>query len=132
MEDVILKRCCGNCEWSISPECEEEIMKENHYEEDDPTRPRAGDCCLGIEHNGCFACEHHEYISGGLETYVFYDDNDKLPGYYVVSEYYDHIIKYLKLYRTGVYGNYSYGIKAYEITPIPFARILAARAGVII
>ena len=73
MEKVVVGRCCGNCEWSISPENEHDIMIENSYDEDDPTRPKAGDCCLGIEHNEDYICEHHEYLSGGLETYTFYD-----------------------------------------------------------
>lgn len=118
MKDVILKRCCGNCEWSISPECEEEIMKENHYEEDDPTRPRAGDCCLGVEHDGNYVCNHHEYLSGGLETYAFYEEKDLGPGYYVVETYWDHIIKYFKLYRTLESGNYGYGIRVCDLYPI--------------
>lgn len=118
MKDVILKRCCGNCEWSISPECEEEIMKENHYAEDDPTRPRAGDCCLGWEHDENYFCEHHEYISGLLETYSFYDDKYLGPGYFIVSEYDEHVITFLKLYRTGTYNNYSYGIRVYEFDSI--------------
>lgn len=118
MKDIILKRCCGNCDWSISPILEKEIMKENNYEEDDPTRPRAGDCCLGIMHDENYFCNEHTYISGGLETYAFYDKEDLGPGYYVVTEYYDHIIRYFKIYRTGEYGNYSYGIRAYEINPI--------------
>lgn len=118
MKKVIVDRCCGNCEWSISPENEKEIMIENHYEEDDPTRPRAGDCCLGVEHNGSFVCNQHDYLSGGLETHVFYDDKDLGPGYYVVSTYCDHILKFFKLYRTGEYGNYSYGIRTADLFPI--------------
>lgn len=118
MKDVIIDRCCGNCEWSISPECEEDIMIENHYDEDDPTRPRAGDCCLGVEHDGKCVCEHHKYLSGGLETYTFYEEKDLGPGYYVVNTYYDHILRYFKLYRTGEYGKYSYGIRVYDINPI--------------
>ena len=118
MENVITQRCCGNCEWSISPENEEDIMLENHYDEDDPTRPRAGDCCLGIDHGGNFVCKLHEYLSGGFETHVFYDDKDKIPGYYIVNTYYDHIIKYFKLYRMGEYGKYSYGIRVCDLYPI--------------
>lgn len=118
MNNVILKRCCGNCEWSISPECEEEIMKENHYEEDDPNRPRAGDCCLGRERDENYFCDSHEYISGSLETYTFYEDKYLGHGYFVVSLYDDNVIKFLKLYRTGTYGNYNYGIRVYEYDPI--------------
>lgn len=118
MREITFERCCGNCEWSISPENEKDIMIENDYDEDDPTRPRAGDCCLGLEHDENYFCKHHTYISGGFETYAFYDEKDLGPGYYVVSEYYDHIIRYFKLYRTGKYGNYSYGIRVYEINPI--------------
>lgn len=118
MGKVILKRCCGNCEWSISPENEEEIMKENHYEEDDPTRPRAGDCCIGREHNGNYVCDSHEYISNCLQTYSFYEDKYLGPGYFIVTLYDDNVIKFLKLYRTGTYGNYNYEIIAYEYDSI--------------
>ena len=118
MGKVILKRCCGNCEWSISPECEEEIMKENHYEEDDPNRPRAGECCLGRNHDENYFCDSHQYISGPLETYTFYEDKYLGPGYFIVTLYDENIIKFLKLYRTGTYGNYNYGIMVYEYDPI--------------
>ena len=114
MKKAILKRCCGNCEWSISPENEEEIMKENHYEKDDPTRPKAGDCCIGREHNGNYVCDSHEYISNCLQTYTFFEDKYLGPGYFIVSLYDDNVIKFLKLYRTGTYGNYNYGFKVYE------------------
>ena len=118
MINSIIKRCCGNCDWNISPECEEEIMKENHYEEDDPTRPRAGDCCLGREHNENYFCDSHEYIYSGLETYTFNDDKYIGQGYFIVTEYNENIIKFLKLYRTGTYDNYNYGIRVYEYDPI--------------
>lgn len=118
MKNVVLKRCCGNCEWSISPECEEEIMKENNYDETDPNRPRAGDCCLGREHNGDYVCTSHDYIEAAMETYTFYEDKYAGPGYFVVTEYWENIIKFFKLYRTGTYGNYSYGIRIYEYDPI--------------
>ena len=118
MVNVVLKRCCGNCEWSISPECEEEIMKENHYDENDPNRPRAGDCCLGREHDENYFCDSHEYISSCLENYAFYEDKYLGPGYFIVTRYDENIIKFLKLYRTGTYGNYNYGIMAYEYDPM--------------
>lgn len=118
MKNTIVNRCCGNCEWGISPEDEKAIMEENHYDEDDPTRPRAGDCCLGIDHEGKYVCHQHDYLSGGLETYVFYDDNNKEPGYYVVDTYYDHVLRYFKLYRTGVSGKYSYGFVVRDFYPI--------------
>lgn len=118
MGNSIIKRCCGNCEWSISPEDEKEIINEYHYAEDDPTRPRAGDCSLGIEHDENYFCNSHEYISFGSQTYTFYEDKYMGPGYFVVSLYDEDIIKFLKLYRTGTYGNYSYGIRVYEYDPI--------------
>lgn len=118
MDKVIVERCCGNCEWSISPDNEHDIMIENSYEEDDPTRPRAGDCCLGIEHNCDYVCSNHEYLSGGLETYSFYDDSDMNPGYYVVCTYCDHILKYFKLYRNGERGIYSYSFSVVDFYPI--------------
>ena len=118
MKNIIVGRCCGNCEWSISPENEHDIMIENSYDEDDPTRPKAGDCCLGMEHNEDYVCKHHEYLSGGLETYTFFDNKDKEPGYFVVDTYYDHVLKYFKLYRKGEYGNYSYGIRVYDLYPV--------------
>ena len=118
MINSIIKRCCGNCDWNISPECEEEIMKENHYDENDPNRPRAGDCCLGREHDENYFCDSHEYISSCLENYAFYEDKYLGPGYFIVTRYDENIIKFLKLYRTGTYGNYNYGIMAYEYDPM--------------
>lgn len=118
MEKVVLKRCCDNCEWSISPQCEAEIMKENHYTKDDPTRPRAGDCCLGRKHDENYFCDSHEYIANCLQTYTFYEDKYLGPGYFIVSEYEENIIKFFKLYRTGTYGDYNYGIVVYEFDPM--------------
>ncbi len=63
-------KCCANCEWSISPELEEEIMEEQRYEEDDPNRPRAGDCVIGLKHDENYYCSSHQYIQG----YEEYDD----------------------------------------------------------
>lgn len=118
MDKIIIDRCCGNCEWSISPSDEVAIMKENNYDEDDITRPRAGDCCLSVEHNGKYVCSNHDYLSSGLKVYAFYEEKDLGPGYYVVNTYYDHVIKFFKLYRTGKYGEYCYGIRAYDLYPI--------------
>ena len=83
-----MSRCCGNCEWSISPELEEQIMEEQSYDENDPNRPRAGDCCIGQEHNDGFFCSHHIYVSGMEEykNYVLYDDEYMGPGYLIVSK----------------------------------------------
>lgn len=118
MEKVILERCCGNCEWSISPECEREIMIENHYDEDDSTRPRAGDCVWGYNHDGKFVCNNHKFLEAGLDTYVLYDNRYIAPGYFIITKYYDEIIRFLKIYRCGSYGNYNYNIIGYEVDPL--------------
>lgn len=114
MAKNVLDRCCGNCDWSISPDNEEDIMNENDYEEDDPTRPRAGDCCLGINHNGSYVCPHHEYIAEVLDVYAYYDNKYLGQGFFIVLEYNENIVRFLKLYRTAAYGNYDYGIRAFE------------------
>lgn len=108
-------RCCANCEWSISPECEEEIMRENHYEENDPDRPRAGDCVLGYSHNDEYVCENHKYIENNINTYVLYDDKYWGEGYFIVTEYEKEIIKFVKLYKSTYYELPSYHIRGYEV-----------------
>lgn len=65
-------KCCANCEWGISPELEEEIMAEQGYKEDDPNRPHAGDCVIGMKHDEKYYCSSHLYIQG----YEKYDDID--------------------------------------------------------
>jgi len=49
-------KCCANCEWSISPELEEESLEEQGYQEDDINRPHAGDCVIGMEHDKNYYC----------------------------------------------------------------------------
>ena len=107
-------KCCGNCEWSISPCDEEQIMEEQCYDEDDLARPRAGDCCLNVEHNGRFVCDNHKYLNDGLETYVLYDDKYMGCGYFIIYQYNGEIIKFLKIYKTECFGFPSYSIRGYE------------------
>ena len=109
-------RCCGNCEWSISSDMEENILRESGYDYDDPNRPKAGDCCLGQEHDENYCCGHHLYIEGMEEydTVVLYDDNFFGPGYLIVSKLDDEIVKFMKIstYGEGCFPNVV--IRAYE------------------
>ena len=57
-------KCCANCEWCISPDLEEEIMQEQGYTQDDPNKPYAGECSIGMQHNGNYYCSSHTYLDG--------------------------------------------------------------------
>lgn len=111
-----MSRCCGNCEWSISPQMEEQILIEQGYDEDDMTRPLAGDCCIGQVHDENYCCPHHLYIEGMEEykNYVFYDEEYLGQGCLIVSKIDDEIIKFVKIssYGEGCYPIFS--IRAYE------------------
>ena len=111
-------KCCANCEWSISPECEDEIIREQHYSEEDLNRPKAGDRVWGYSHNGKFVCDNHKYIEVGIETYVLYDDKYLGEGYFIISEYYNQIIKFIKIYKTNYFGLPSYSIRGYEVDSV--------------
>jgi len=63
-------KCCANCEWSISPELEEEILEEQGYQEDDINRPHAGDCVIGMEHDENYYCSSHQYLQGIEENTI--------------------------------------------------------------
>lgn len=112
---MVIKKCCANCEWCISPENEEEIMREKHYEKDDSNRPKAGDCGWGYNHNGKYVCENHRYNDVCTDTYVVYDDKYLGKGFFIITKYCNEIIKFVKIYRTGSYRLPSYSIRAYEI-----------------
>lgn len=92
-------KCCANCEWNISPELEEEILREQRYDETDPNRPHAGDCCIGMKHNETYYCKYHQYLQGyeEYENIVLYDDKCFGPGYYIITKLDDEIIKYMKI-----------------------------------
>ena len=60
-------KCCSNCFWSFSP-CDEEYLE--GYAADDPNRPKAGDCVLGMEHDKNFYCEKYSSIDEEI------DDNE--------------------------------------------------------
>lgn len=111
-----MSRCCGNCEWSISPEDEENILRENGYDDCDLNRPRAGDCCIGQEHDENYCCGHHSYIEGMEEydIFVLYDDQYFGPGYMIVSKLDEEIVKFMKIstYGEGIFPNII--IRAYE------------------
>ena len=73
-------RCCGNCEWSFSPEDEDELWRE-YYGEDydlDANTIKAGDCALGCIHNDNFYCASHTYneYSSDYQDYLGLDIND--------------------------------------------------------
>jgi len=105
-------RCCGNCEWSVSSLCEEDMMRDN-YEIEEQMIPEMGDCLLSINHNGRYVCREHNYIGKGISNYLLYDDTYLGPGYFIVTEYYGEIVKFIKLYQMGD-GFPGYAIRAYD------------------
>ena len=111
-------KCCANCEWSISPEIEDIILKEQGYDEDDINRPKAGDCVWGYSHNGKYVCDHHKYIENGIDTYVLYDDKYLGEGYFIITEYEEQIVKFIKIYKTNYFGLPSYSIRGYEVDSV--------------
>jgi len=68
-------KCCSNCEWSISPELEDEIKEEQRYDENDPNRPHAGDCVIGMQHDKNYYCSSHQYIQGMEEENSLLNEN---------------------------------------------------------
>lgn len=111
-----MSKCCGNCEWSISSKMEEDILHEQGYDYDDPTRPHAGDCCIGQEHDENFCCAHHLYIEGmeEYEHYVLYDDKYYGTGYLIVSKLGEEIVKFVKISLHGEGCMPNILVRAYE------------------
>lgn len=56
------QKVCANCDWSISPELEDDIMEEQGYNEFDDY-PCAGTCCLGRKKDN-LTCDLHYCESG--------------------------------------------------------------------
>lgn len=92
-------KCCANCEWSISPELEDEIMKEQGYDMNDLTRPKAGDCVLGMTYDKNYCCSKHIYIEGmeENENYIFYDEEYLGIGYLIVTTLDEEVVKFIKI-----------------------------------
>lgn len=107
-------RYCGNCEWSISSLCEEEMMFEYDYDVDEQTIPKIGDCLLSMDHGGRYVCREHNYIGKGISNYLLYDDTYLGPVYFIVTGYNDEIVKFIKLYQMGD-GFPGYAIRAYDV-----------------
>lgn len=66
-------RNCGNCNWSISKELEEELRNEyigENYDEDSNTL-KAGDCCLAKEKNKYFYCNSHDFEKNSNIYYLY-------------------------------------------------------------
>lgn len=87
-------RCCANCEWSISPELEDEIMEEQRYEYDDSNRPIAGDCVLGNIHDKNFYCPSHTFE--GEEIHLFYDQKYLVPGFLIITTAHGEMENFMK------------------------------------
>ena len=105
-------RCCSNCEWSLSSLCEEEMMIED-CDVEEQTVSEIGNCLLSIDHNGSYVCREHDYIENGISNYLLYDDTYLGPGYFIVTEYYGEIVKFIKLYQTSD-GFPSFAIRGYD------------------
>lgn len=108
-----MSKCCANCFWCFTPEDEEYL---EGYSEDAPNRPKAGDCCIGQEHDNNYYCSSHSYIEGmeEYETYVLYDDKYLGPGYLIVSKLDDEIVRFMKISSVGEGGFPCFSIRAYE------------------
>lgn len=90
-------RCCANCEWSISPTLEDEIMEEQGYDEDDLDRPIAGDCVIRKKDIMTTCCPDHLYCDGTEENFVYYDDKYLGKGYLIIHTVNDEIEKMMKI-----------------------------------
>lgn len=110
-------KCCANCGWSISPTDEEEMLKEIEYNEEDIFRPKAGDCCLGIPHNGNFVCKEHLFSENMIGIDVLYDDKYLGIGYFIIAKYSDEIVNFIKIYKTDG-GLTKYNIRGCEVDSI--------------
>lgn len=109
-------KCCANCEWSISPQLEDAILEEQSYDEDDPNRPHAGDCCIGMKPDKNYCCPEHLYIDGmeEYETTVLYDEKYYGKGYLIVTTLDDEVIKFIKISSSGEKGLPVFAIRGYE------------------
>lgn len=113
-----MERTCSNCEWCISPEMEENIIEEQGYDIDDPSRPVAGDCCLGKKgkDKSITTCSSHCYIYGMEEftNYVVYDEEYLGEGYLLISKLDNDVIKFMKISCEETNGFLSFSIRGFE------------------
>lgn len=107
-------RYCGNCEWCIKPEQEDEIKKEQGYEDTDLNIPLAGDCSIGMTHNNNYYCKEHTYIEGLSKAYVLYDEKYLGPGYFIIMEYSGEPVIFIKMYEINNMLFPYFKIRAYE------------------
>ena len=106
-------RCCGNCFWCFTPDDEDNL---EGYSEYDQNKPKAGDCCIGQEHDENYCCSEHQYIDG-LEEYeniVFYDEEYLGKGYFIITKLDNEIVKFIKISKVEENGFPKYYIRAYE------------------
>ncbi len=93
-----MERCCANCEWHISPELEDEILKEQScYTEDSLNRPMAGDCVLGNIPNRNFYCHDYLCCDGNEETYALCDVKYAGTGFLIIHTVADEVDKFFKI-----------------------------------
>lgn len=106
------KRYCSNCFWNFNEEDERNL---EGYKEDDPNRPQAGDCCLGMDNNLC-TCSYHEYIDGleEYETIIVYDETYYGPGYFIITKLDDKIVKFMKIISVREGNSPEFRIIGYE------------------
>lgn len=107
-------RCCSNCEWSISPMLEKDIMEEQGYDENDLNRPHAGDCAIGSDHDGKFVCSSHLYCDGTEETILMYDEKYMGTGYLIINNINDELDKFIKISTYGD-GFPCFSVRGYEV-----------------
>ena len=57
-------KCCANCIWCFT---EDDEMDIEGYQENDPNKPQAGDCVIGMDHGKNFVCEKHDYLDNRVD-----------------------------------------------------------------
>lgn len=107
-------RCCGNCEWCITEKEENEMRKYQGYDDTDLNIPLVGDCSLGMEHNNNYYCKEHNYIESLSKVYIFYDEQYLGSGYFIIMEYNNEPVTFIKIYKTNNIGFPYFKIQAYE------------------
>ena len=106
-------RCCANCFWGFTEDDENNL---EGYDEYDLNKPKAGDCCIGQEHDENYCCKEHQYIDGmeEYENIILYDEEYLGKGYLIVSKLDNKIIKFLKICKFEENEFPQYFIRAYE------------------
>ena len=109
-------KSCNNCKWCLN------------------SKDKDGNCVIGSEPNENNYCDNHRYIEGKINTYVLYDNKYLGPGYFIITEYDNDIVKFIKIYNNNYYGLPSYSIRGNEVdsfdTPDKDYRLIEIEASI--